>query len=105
MNINKLPLEILEKILFVGNYFIISKVCQKWYAIAKSRKSKFNKVFFNLNKKVKENSHVEYVYKSQLYNNSLKFDFNFSLKLPSNFKKEIKFDGNINKIEFVFRIV
>lgn len=46
MNINNLPTEILEKIIFQGNYFSILKVCKKWHEIAKLKRNKFNDFFF-----------------------------------------------------------
>lgn len=72
MEINKLPQEILEKILFEGDYFIISKVCQKWHEIAEKNKFKFNGIVFDLYKddpeEIKKNSlDVLYVYRSQCY--------------------------------------
>jgi len=71
MNICKLPLVILEKILFEGNYYHVSKVCLSWREIAQNNKSKFNEINFDLAKDNpkdvdKKNPNIVYIYRSQI---------------------------------------
>jgi len=97
MDIYDLPSEILEKILIEGNFYYISKVCQKWYDIAKTNRIRFKAFKFDLTKddpeKIEKISDVMHLYISQI------FDENGFLNEPNIFDH---FINPIFSIEFIF---
>lgn len=108
MNINDLPLEILEKIIFEGRFCVISNVCQVWRKCAQNYRSKFNDVYFDTAKddpkNVKNKNPTDvFLYNSQEFN---KKSVN-SIRVHSDFRfgfdniKNLFFYNHIKIINFI----
>jgi len=117
MNIQDLPSEILEKILVEGNFLYVSRVCQTWRDHSERKKSKFNKIFFDLTKddpeKFEKNLDQLFILNSpaidkngfwagpKIITSREECAAGFSLYLKSNYKKIIKKITFVNTLNFI----